>query len=154
MISHNIFNSKQWRASKWQLTWLCQTLIFNQWLLLNYDHVKKNLVVDIIFMVNINISTLVYFCLTFPFNLQTLIQFFLIFFKFQQQCISFSRFTKRCHVNSQRNNGYCCGSWGRAGEKLWDIVIIFSAFVFTELFKILFMQYTNSRNSSSESLSI
>lgn len=68
MISHNIFNSKQWRASKWQLTWLCQTLIFNQWLLLNYDHVKKNLVVDIIFMVNINISTLLYFCLTFPFN--------------------------------------------------------------------------------------
>lgn len=69
MISHNIFNSKQWRASKWQLTWLCQTLIFNQWLLLNYDYVKKNLVVDIIFMVNINISTLLYFCLTFPFNL-------------------------------------------------------------------------------------
>lgn len=64
--------------------------------------------------------------------------FFLIFFKFQQQCISFSRFTKRCHVDTQRNNGYCCGSWGRAGEKLWDIVIIFSAFVFTELFKILF----------------
>lgn len=60
--------------------------------------------------------------------------------KFHQQYISFSRFTKRCHVNTQRNNGYCCGSCNHSGEKLWDVkfVIFLSAFIFTELFQSLF----------------